>query len=56
VRGMVVDALPYHQAGGSDAEELGCAWATGVAYLRALTEAGLDVDTAAGQLEFRLLR
>ncbi len=53
LRGMVVDALPYHQAGGSDADELGCAVATGVAYLRALTEAGLDVDMAAGQLEFR---
>jgi methylmalonyl-CoA mutase len=53
LRGMVVDALPYHQAGGSDAEELGCAVATGVAYLRALTEAGLDIDAAAGQLEFR---
>jgi methylmalonyl-CoA mutase len=48
-----VDALPYHEAGGSDADELGCALATGVAYLRALTDAGLDVDTAAGQLEFR---
>lgn len=54
LRGMVVNALPYHEAGGSDAEELGCAVATGVAYLRALTDAGLDVDTAAGQLEFRL--
>ena len=54
LRGMVVNALPYHEAGGSDAEELGCAIATGVAYLRALTDAGLDVDTAAGQLEFRL--
>jgi methylmalonyl-CoA mutase len=54
LRGMVVDALPYHEAGGSDAEELGCAIATGVAYLRALTDAGLDVDTAAGQLDFRL--
>jgi methylmalonyl-CoA mutase len=53
LRGMVVDALPYHQAGGSDAEELACAVATGVAYLRALTDAGLDVHTAAGQLEFR---
>ncbi|HEY3747550.1 MAG TPA: methylmalonyl-CoA mutase family protein [Pseudonocardiaceae bacterium] len=52
-RGMVVDALPYHEAGGADADELGCALATGVAYLRALTDAGLDVDTAAGQLEFR---
>jgi methylmalonyl-CoA mutase len=53
LRGMVVDALPYHQAGGSDAEELGCSIATGVAYLRALTDAGLDIDTAAAQLEFR---
>jgi methylmalonyl-CoA mutase len=50
---MVVDALPYHEAGGSDAEELACAIATGVAYLRALTAAGVDIDTAAGQLEFR---
>ncbi|HEX4705010.1 MAG TPA: methylmalonyl-CoA mutase family protein, partial [Pseudonocardiaceae bacterium] len=53
LRCVVVDALPYHQAGGSDAEELGCAVAAGVAYLRALTDAGLDVDAAAGQLEFR---
>jgi methylmalonyl-CoA mutase len=53
LRGMVVDAVPYHSAGGSDADELGCAVATGVAYLRALTEAGLDIDSAAGQLEFR---
>jgi methylmalonyl-CoA mutase len=53
LRGIVVDALPYHRAGGSDAEELGAAVATGVAYLRALTDAGLDIDTAAGSLEFR---
>jgi methylmalonyl-CoA mutase len=53
LRGIVVDALPYHRAGGSDAEELGAALATGVAYLRALTDAGLDVDAAAAQLEFR---
>jgi methylmalonyl-CoA mutase len=54
LRSIVVDALPYHEAGSSDGQELGCAIATGVAYLRALTAAGLDVDTAAGQLEFRL--
>ncbi|GLZ38585.1 methylmalonyl-CoA mutase family protein [Actinokineospora sp. NBRC 105648] len=54
LRSIVVDGLPYHQAGGSDAEELGAALAAGVAYLRALTAAGLDVDAAAGQLEFRL--
>lgn len=54
LRTIVVDGLPYHEAGGSDAEELGCAVASGVAYLRALTDAGLDVDAAAAQLEFRL--
>ncbi|MGH3759077.1 methylmalonyl-CoA mutase subunit beta [Actinophytocola sp.] len=54
LRAIVVDALPYHEAGSSDGQELGCAIATGVAYLRALTEAGLDVDAAARQLEFRL--
>ncbi|HET9141754.1 methylmalonyl-CoA mutase family protein, partial [Actinophytocola sp.] len=43
----------YHEAGGSDAEELGCALATAVAYLRALTSAGLSADAAAAQLEFR---
>jgi methylmalonyl-CoA mutase len=35
-----VDALPYHEAGGSAAQELGASLATGVAYLRELTEAG----------------
>jgi methylmalonyl-CoA mutase len=54
LRTVVVDALPYHEAGSSDSQELGCALATGVGYLRALTAAGLDVDTAAGQLELRL--
>ncbi len=53
LRTIVVDALPYHDAGGSDAEELGAAVATGVAYLRALTDAGLNVEVAARQLEFR---
>ncbi|WP_052850467.1 methylmalonyl-CoA mutase subunit beta [Streptomyces avicenniae] len=53
MRAMTVDALPYHEAGGSDAQELGCALATGVAYLRALTGGGLPVDAALGQLEFR---
>lgn len=53
LRAIVVDGLPYHDAGGSDAEELGCSLAAGVTYLRWLTEAGVDVGTAAGQLEFR---
>ncbi|QKW10010.1 methylmalonyl-CoA mutase small subunit [Streptomyces sp. NA04227] len=53
VRTVTVDALPYHEAGGSAAQELGCSLATGVAYLRELTEAGLSVESALAQLEFR---
>ncbi|MDK1473245.1 methylmalonyl-CoA mutase subunit beta [Streptomyces sp. 549] len=53
LRVMTVDALPYHEAGASPAEELGCSLATGVAYLRALTAAGLSVEDACRQLEFR---
>ncbi|MFV8127180.1 methylmalonyl-CoA mutase small subunit [Streptomyces syringium] len=53
IRALTVDALPYHEAGGSAAQELGCSLATGVAYLRALTAAGLDTEAACAQLEFR---
>ncbi|MFD9790019.1 methylmalonyl-CoA mutase small subunit [Streptomyces sp. NPDC059070] len=53
LRALTVDALPYHEAGGSAAQELGASLATGVAYLRALTGAGLSVEAACGQLEFR---
>ncbi|MFF8785770.1 methylmalonyl-CoA mutase family protein [Streptomyces sp. NPDC015125] len=53
VRALAVDALPYHEAGGSAAEELGASLATGVAYLRQLTESGLGIDDACRQLEFR---
>ncbi|MER6154593.1 methylmalonyl-CoA mutase subunit beta [Streptomyces sp. NPDC001868] len=53
LRALIVDALPYHEAGGSAAQELGASLATGVAYLRELTGAGLSVEQACGQLEFR---
>ncbi|MEU3048338.1 methylmalonyl-CoA mutase family protein [Streptomyces sp. NPDC006984] len=53
LRAVTVDALPYHEAGASTAQELGCALATGVAWLRELTAAGLEPSAAAGQLEFR---
>ncbi|MFJ7965301.1 methylmalonyl-CoA mutase family protein [Streptomyces sp. NPDC096324] len=53
LRALTVDALPYHEAGGSAAQELGASLATGVAYLRELTEAGLSVEQACAQLEFR---
>ncbi|GAA4019108.1 methylmalonyl-CoA mutase family protein [Allokutzneria multivorans] len=53
LRTIMVDALPYHDAGGSDAEELGCSLAAAVAYLRVLTDAGLSVVDAFRQIEFR---
>jgi methylmalonyl-CoA mutase len=53
IRAIVVDALPYHEAGGTDAEELGCALAAGLEYLRAMRAAGLSAEAAFGQLEFR---
>jgi methylmalonyl-CoA mutase len=53
LRSVFVDARPCHDAGSSDAEELGYSLAAGVAYLRALTEAGLSAEAAAGSLEFR---
>jgi methylmalonyl-CoA mutase len=53
VRAIVVDALPFHDAGGTDGTELGCALAAGVEYLRALASAGLPMAGALGQLEFR---
>ena len=49
-----VDATVYADAGASDAQELGVATAVGVAYLRALTDAGLSVDDALARIEFRL--
>lgn len=53
LRALTVDALPYHEAGGSAAQELGASLATGVAYLRELTGSGLTVEQACAQLEFR---
>ncbi|MFJ3927510.1 methylmalonyl-CoA mutase small subunit [Streptomyces sp. NPDC090022] len=53
LRALTVDALPYHEAGGSAAQELGLSLATGVAYLRALTDGGLGTAAALRQLEFR---
>ncbi|MFD1148154.1 methylmalonyl-CoA mutase family protein [Saccharothrix hoggarensis] len=53
LRVVVVDGLPFHEAGGSDAQELGASLAAGVAYLRHLTDAGLGVADAVRLLEFR---
>lgn len=48
LRALTVDATVYHDAGASDAQELGCALATGVAYLRALTRPAQDGPTPPG--------
>ncbi|MFI7699764.1 methylmalonyl-CoA mutase family protein [Nonomuraea sp. NPDC049480] len=53
LRAVTVDATLFHDAGGADAEELGCSLARGVAELRALTGAGLSVEQALGQIDFR---
>ena len=53
LRAVTVDATVHHDAGGSDAEELGASVATGLAYLRALTGAGLSLEQAFDQLDFR---
>ncbi len=50
---ITVDATVYSEAGGSDCDELAISVAVGVAYLRALTGAGLSIDSALAQLEFR---
>ncbi len=52
VRAVSVDTTAYHEAGADAATEVAVALATGVAYLRALTGAGLSVEIAAGQLNF----
>ncbi|QCQ91024.1 methylmalonyl-CoA mutase small subunit [Rhodococcus sp. SGAir0479] len=53
VRAITVDGTAFHDAGASDAEELGAAVAAGVEYLRALADRGLPIAAALGQLEFR---
>ena len=53
VRALVADAMPYHQAGASDVEEIALGLATGVAYLRELAEEGVDPAVTAARLEFR---
>ncbi|HEV2571296.1 MAG TPA: methylmalonyl-CoA mutase family protein [Beijerinckiaceae bacterium] len=50
----VADGRIIHQAGGSEAQELAYVLGTGIAYLRALEAAGLDLETARRLIGFRL--
>jgi len=49
-----VSTTPYHDAGATSVADLAFAVATGIDYLRALTDAGLDVETAAPQITFSM--
>lgn len=51
---LTCDGRPYHEAGASEAQELAVALATGVAYLRALTDNGLSGAEASRALSFTL--
>ncbi len=48
------DARPVHEAGGSEAQELGYALAAAVAYMRALEKGGLGLEEAERALSFML--
>lgn len=52
LRTFLVNGSIYHEAGADAGLELGVMLATGVAYLRALTERGLSLVEAAAQLAF----
>src|SRR5262249_22526353 len=48
-----IDARPVHEAGGSEAQEIAVALASGIAYLRGLTDDdGVNIDEAASALTF----
>lgn len=49
-----VNGAPYYNAGATDGQELACLLASGVTYLRALSDAGMAVDQAAGAIVFNV--
>jgi methylmalonyl-CoA mutase len=52
-RALVADGTVWHDAGATEAEELGYTIATAAAYVRRLVEAGVPIGHAVGQVEFR---
>ena len=52
---VTVDTRPYHEAGASEALELGTALATAVAYLRALEAQGMPLTDARDAIAFTLV-
>jgi methylmalonyl-CoA mutase len=49
----VADARVVHSAGGTEAQELAFALSSALAYLRALADAGVDLDSARSLIAFR---
>ena len=49
-----VDTSPYHDAGANESQDLAISMATAVAYLKAMTAAGMSVDAACRQILFTL--
>lgn len=54
VRALVVDVLPYDNAGAGDIQLLAYAIATGLEYVRALDAAGVSPAESFGQIAFRV--
>ena len=54
VKPFVVDVRVYDEAGAGDVDQLAIAVASGIAYVRALVEAGISAEQAFGLLEFRV--
>ncbi len=52
VRAVCVDSTPYSDAGLGAAWELACSMATGVEYLRRLTEGGVSLEDALASMSF----
>lgn len=52
---ITADARPYHEAGASEAQELGMILATAIAYLRALETEGFSLEEARDAISFVLV-
>jgi methylmalonyl-CoA mutase len=52
IRAVWVDTSVYHDAGATETQDLAYAMATALTYLRAMTDAGMSVDDACGQIGF----
>jgi len=52
VRAVSVNTCVYHNAGASEVQDLAIAMSTAVAYLKAMTAAGMSIDDACEQIAF----